>query len=65
MRIAELIVQLFPSELKGTYYTPAIRNFPAQGKLYSAYQNYKTDLRAVGLIEKKTKALNKKSNIFK
>lgn len=62
MNLAELIVKLFPFETKGTFYTPAVKNSPAQGKLYSAYQNYKTSLREGLLINKRERVLDEQSN---
>lgn len=53
--LAKLIVQLFPLESLGTYYIPAVSGEQAQGKLYSAYQNFKKDLRDAGLVQKRAK----------
>lgn len=64
LNIAKLIVQLFPKELLGTYYIPAIKNQPAQGKLFCSYQNYKTDLREAALISKRSKASASSGKIF-
>lgn len=61
-RLTELIVQLFPFESKGTFYTPAVKGSPAQGKLYSAYQNYRTDLIEAGLIATRERSLSEESN---
>lgn len=62
--LAKVIVELFPNELSGTYYIPAVNNQPAQGKLFSAYQNYKTDLREAALISKRSKAPASRGDFF-
>lgn len=56
--MANIIVQIFVDEAAGTYYLPSVRNSPAQGKLFSAYQNMKTDLRQVNLYKKRSKVRN-------
>lgn len=61
-RLAELIVKLFPFESKGTYYTPAGNGQPARGKLYSAYQNYRTELIKAGLTAKRERSQSEESN---
>lgn len=58
IKLAKLIVQLFPKELEGTYYLPFAKGSPTQGKLYSAFTNYRAQLKAVGLIEKKDKYID-------
>lgn len=57
MEIASAIVQLFPTELEGTYYVPSVRNVQAQGKLYGVYTKFKLKLREVGLIQARKKIL--------
>lgn len=48
----------------GTYYIPAVKNHPAEGKLFNAYQNYKADLREAGLVPKRTKTLTTQGTYF-
>lgn len=40
-------------EDNSTYYLPAYKNNPAQGKLYVQYTNYKAQLRSAGLCKKR------------
>ena len=54
-RLSELIVAVFPAEKKGIYFTPAYKQDQAQGKLYSAYLNYRTNLREAKLIATRRK----------
>ncbi|KAJ6639408.1 hypothetical protein Bhyg_12152 [Pseudolycoriella hygida] len=60
IHLAKLIVQLFPQEWMGTYYIPAVKGEQAQGKLYSAYQIYKADLREAALFLKRPKSASSK-----
>lgn len=49
--LSEIIVEIFPTELIGTYYVPAHDKLVAKGKLYSQYTNYKKKLIKQGLRE--------------
>lgn len=62
--LSAAIVELFPGEIRGSYYTAAHCELQAQGKLYSAYTKYKANLRAIGLIRKRPKAESRSGNDF-
>lgn len=64
INLSKLIVQLFPRELLGTYYIPAVKSQPAEGKLCNAYQNYKADLRESELVPKRAKASTSRGTFF-
>lgn len=56
LEVASAIVDLFPTELMGTYFVPSVRNTQAHGKLHTVYNKYKLQLREVGLITVRAKA---------
>ncbi|XP_023308149.2 uncharacterized protein LOC111689919 isoform X1 [Lucilia cuprina] len=49
MQLAESIVEIFPSEVKETYYVPFTKGHLARGKLYDAYNNTRARLSASGV----------------
>lgn len=46
-------MEIFPSELRETYYVPYKKGHLAMGKLIDAYHNSRTQLRAAGLLPQK------------
>ncbi|XP_075159113.1 uncharacterized protein LOC142232258 isoform X2 [Haematobia irritans] len=52
IQLAKYIVELFPTEIRETYYVPCIKGHLQKGKLYDAYNNRRSRLRAAGLIKR-------------
>ncbi|XP_073822254.1 uncharacterized protein isoform X2 [Musca autumnalis] len=50
LQLSQLIVEIFPFEIRETYYIPSFKGRLARGKLYDAYHNQKTKLSAAGII---------------
>jgi hypothetical protein len=50
--LAKLVVEIFPTETTGTWYTVSQKSSPPNGKLYSKYNNYKTQLDQVGISQR-------------
>lgn len=61
MQLSQLIVEIFPYEVKETYYIAFRKGHIAKGKLYDAYNNYRARLSAAGIIHRRTKTTEKKS----
>lgn len=55
MQLAECISEIFPTELKETYYVPFRNGHLPKGKLYDAYNNNRTRLRDAGVIRRRAK----------
>lgn len=55
MQLAESIVEIFPTEVKETYYVPFTKGHLARGKLYDAYNNTRARLSASGVIRRRIK----------
>lgn len=49
-------MEIFPSELKETYYVPFTKGHLARGKLYDAYNNKRARLSAAGVIKRLPKS---------
>ncbi|XP_075159108.1 uncharacterized protein LOC142232255 [Haematobia irritans] len=58
LQLAQTIVEIFPSELRETYYVPCVNGRAALGKLFDAYHNARTQLRAAGLIPPRRSLIN-------
>lgn len=46
-------MEIFPQEIPHTYYKPYCNGKLSTGKLYDAYNNYRTELSAAGIIKRK------------
>ncbi|XP_013108451.2 uncharacterized protein LOC106087822 [Stomoxys calcitrans] len=55
IQLAQYIVEIFPTEVSETYYVPFRNRHLPKGKLYDAYNNNRTRLRAAGVISKREK----------
>lgn len=51
-----MIVELFPTETSETWYSPSRKSSAPSGKLYSKYNNYKSQLDEVGIIQRTKRA---------
>lgn len=54
--ICNIICELFPNQISGTYYTIGCQGQRASGKLYDAYTGYRKKLSKCGLITRNSKA---------
>jgi hypothetical protein len=50
LHLAQLIVEVFPTEAAGTYYIPSEKSRNPTGKLLSSYSNLRQILASVGII---------------
>ncbi|XP_075159118.1 uncharacterized protein LOC142232263 isoform X2 [Haematobia irritans] len=55
MELAKSIAEVFPLEIPETYYVPSIKKQIQKGKLYDAYNQSRTRLRAAGIIKRRHK----------
>lgn len=55
-KLADLIVELFPNEIKQTYYSPHKGKIRARGKLIDAYYNYKHLLSTAGITSSRSRS---------
>ncbi|KAM7357004.1 uncharacterized protein ACRADG_002534 [Cochliomyia hominivorax] len=55
LQLAQSIVEIFPSEIRETYYVPFTKGRLAKGKLYDAYNNTRARLCASGIIKRRIK----------
>ncbi|XP_075163647.1 uncharacterized protein LOC142236260 isoform X2 [Haematobia irritans] len=53
LQLSQFIVEIFPSEIKESYYVPFQKGHLAKGKLYDAYNNMRTKLSAAGIIKRR------------
>ncbi|XP_073822260.1 uncharacterized protein [Musca autumnalis] len=56
LQLSQTIVEIFPLEIRETYYIPFTNGRLARGKLYDAYNNQKTKLCAAGIITRRSNA---------
>lgn len=54
--LAKVIAEAFPSEVAETYFIPAKKPQAPGGKLFSQYNNYRTSLASVGLIQRRQRS---------
>lgn len=54
-KMADAIVETFPTEVTATYFIPAIGPCQASGKLFSVYKNLRLKIQEAGLAEKRHK----------
>lgn len=68
VRISNIIVTQFPTEIHATYFVPSHSSSQASGKLYSAYKKYRLRLQEVGLATKRqprySKVIGKFNNYY-
>lgn len=53
--MATAIIETFDNELELVYYIPGVKKKPAKGKLWDAYNNYRTKLAKVELISRRSR----------
>ncbi|XP_058974712.1 uncharacterized protein LOC131800875 [Musca domestica] len=53
LQLSRSIIEVFPSEVRETYYVPFTKGHLAKGKLFDAYNNKRTQLSAAGLINRR------------
>ncbi|KAI8114693.1 hypothetical protein CVS40_12959 [Lucilia cuprina] len=63
LELSQSIVEIFPSEVKGTYYVPFAKGHLAKGKLYDAYNNARAKLSAAGVIKRRVKSKPENINV--
>lgn len=61
-QLSQTITEMFPSELKETYYVPGIKTVLPKGKLYDAYKNHRTRFRIAGVIPIRNRVKPKPKN---
>lgn len=60
--LSKSIVIIFPSEIPEAYFVPSQRNQLARGKLWDAYNNFRTKLSLAGIIQRRNK-INRKIDV--
>ncbi|KAG5678626.1 hypothetical protein PVAND_008282 [Polypedilum vanderplanki] len=59
IHLSHVIVSVFETEVKETYYIPSKKSSSPKGKLYSQYNNYREKMYDVGLITRNAREKTK------